>query len=406
MPDSPTRSEATQRDTARVAGRESRRDTGRQEDPLPGTRIAVFAPPLRLNGATLYARILLRALREADDKVLLVAPTGPMAETFSGTYDRWFELPRAGRLGFFEWRRLRDAVAEFNPAVCHVVAPDPTLPAVRIAREFGLRLVVSVHGIKPDELPEVGDQRYDAFLASDQSVRERLMNDCRLPRTRTVLVPDAVFPENPPDELEVLDGRRRPVVGWVGPLVENCGHESFIDAAIKIQARGLDAMFSILGSGPLGDQVRDSVEERGMLQRIVVVQSLYDYSRIWAPFDIAVVDSRQTCAAIMVLHAMANGRPVVATEGGSVFDLIEDSRDGFIVPRDNADALAERLEALINNPVERLRMARAAFEKVEFHHHPQPMARALKKVYRALIADEPLPRHTDTTKHKVSGRRG
>ena len=129
-----------------------------------------------------------------------------------------------------------------------------------------------------------------------------------------------------------------------------------------------------------------------MLPRIVVVQDLYDYGRIWDPFDIAVIDSRQPASALMVLNAMANGRPVIVTEGGAVFDLIEDGVDGMIVPRDDADALAERVLMLVQNPSERLRMAKAAFLKVEEEYRPVDMAQALEAVYAAVLADEPLPK--------------
>lgn len=400
MPDNPAKppKETSRRDTGRIKEREPGRGTGKVA-PERRFRIVVFAPRLNLDGTTLYTKVLLRALREQKHHVMLVAERGPMAETMAGTYDRWFEIPEGGRPGFFGWRRLREQMTEFQPQVMHAVVPDPDLPAVKAADALSLPLAVSVHGVKPQELPAVNDTSYDAYIASDHGVRERLLNDCLLDRSRTTLISDAAFPETPPDEKEILKDRKRPVVGWVSPLVEGCAYQTFIEAAMKVQARGVerahdraDVMFSILGSGPIGPRVRDAVEERGMLQRIVVVQSLYDYGRIWAPFDIAVLDTRQTGSAMMVLHAMANGRPVIATEGGAVFDLIQDGVDGLIVPREDADALAERILMLVQNPPERLRMARAAFEKVEQHYRPSGMANALADVYAALSSDDALPK--------------
>lgn len=391
------RTSNVRRDTSRVHARESQRDTGRivRDGPY---RIVVFAPKLELNGLTLYARSLIRALREFGDAVMLVSPPGPLGETLSGSYHQYFELPEDSRLGFFNWRRLKEALNEFDPDILHSTAPDSDLPDVRAADHLRCPLAVSVHGVKPDELPPAGDTQYEAYIASDQSVRERLLNDARLERDRTTLVTDCAFPEHKPDEAAIMAARRRQVVGWVGPLTSGCGYRCFIEAAIKVQARGLDAMFSILGSGPVAPDVRDEVESRGMLTRIVVVESLFDYGRVWDPFDIAVIDSRQKASALMVLNAMANGRPVIATEGGAVFDLIEDGVDGLIVPRDDADALAERILMLVQNPGERLRMAKAAFEKIEDEYRPSDMAAALHSVYAATLAGEPLPKLFDTAK--------
>jgi glycosyltransferase involved in cell wall biosynthesis len=94
----------------------------------------------------------------------------------------------------------------------------------------------------------------------------------------------------------------------------------------------------------------------------------------------------------MVLNAMANGRPVIATEGGAVFELIEDGVDGMIVPRNDADALAERIQMLVQNPGERLRMAKAAYTRVEEEFRPADMATEIAEVYAALLHDEQLPK--------------
>jgi len=401
------RAQGVRRDTARLRGRESQRDTGRiqigTEGPL---RVVVFSPRLDLDGITLYTRTLLGALRATGDRVMLVSPGGALGESLSGAWDARFELEDASRVGFFEWRRLKEALGEFEPDVLHSVCPEANAAAVKSADHLQIPLAVSVHGVKPDELPQTGDRKYDAYFACDHSVRERLLNDCRLDRDRTTLISDCAFPERMPDEQRVLNPRKRQVVGWVSPLTEDCGYNAFIEAAIKVQGRGVDSMFSILGTGPLGPQVRDDVESRGMLPRVVVVQGLYDYSKIWDPYDIAVVDTRQRASALMVLSAMANGRPVIATEGGAVFDLIEDGVDGMIVPRDDADAMAERIQMLVQNPGERLRMARAAFEKIEDHYRPADMAQTLNAVYAAMVMDEPLPRAFEVKPAKKSARAG
>jgi glycosyltransferase involved in cell wall biosynthesis len=363
--------------------------------------VVVFAPRLELSGITLYARTLLRAMRDRGDQVMLVSPGGPLAQTMTAAHDNSFELPPGGRIGFFGWRRMKEALSAFDPDVLHAVSPDSGESAVRVADHMEIPLVVSVHGVKPGELPSPGDKQFDAYIASDQSVRERLLNDCRLERDRTTLISDCAFPESKPDEQAILNPRRRQVVGWVSPLTEGCGYRCFVEAAIKVQARGVDSMFTILGSGPLANDVRNEVESRGMLPRIVVIEGLFDYGRLWDPFDIAIIDARQQAAALMVLNAMANGRPVIATEGGSVFGLIEDGVDGMIVPRDDPDALAERIQMLVQNPNERLRMAKAAFAKVEEEYGPAEMAADIADVYAALLADEPLPKPHKSTRSNV-----
>ena len=60
------------------------------------------------------------------------------------------------------------------------------------------------------------------------------------------------------------------------------------------------------------------------------------------------------------LEAMATGTPVVVTSNTGMVDIITDGEEGFIVPSGDADALAEKIAYLRNNPVERERMGQTA----------------------------------------------
>jgi glycosyltransferase involved in cell wall biosynthesis len=124
----------------------------------------------------------------------------------------------------------------------------------------------------------------------------------------------------------------------------------------------------------------------------MVIEKLFSYSGFWDPFDVAVVDSHQPAAAVVVLSAMAAGLPVIATEGGAVFEVIEDGVDGLIVPRKNPAAMSERILMLVDNPSEMQRMGSAARSKIESSFQPESMGKALHSVYHAVVSNESLPR--------------
>jgi glycosyltransferase involved in cell wall biosynthesis len=64
--------------------------------------------------------------------------------------------------------------------------------------------------------------------------------------------------------------------------------------------------------------------------------------------------------ALVLLQAMASGLPVLATPATGAEDLMQAGREGYLVPTGDVDALAERLEWLYRNPVERATMGREA----------------------------------------------
>jgi glycosyltransferase involved in cell wall biosynthesis len=66
---------------------------------------------------------------------------------------------------------------------------------------------------------------------------------------------------------------------------------------------------------------------------------------------------------ICVLEAMAHGRPVIVSEGAGAADVVDDDVNGFVVPRRNPDAIADRIMQLKNSPDLALEMGLQAREK-------------------------------------------
>ena len=68
---------------------------------------------------------------------------------------------------------------------------------------------------------------------------------------------------------------------------------------------------------------------------------------------------------ISVIEAMALGLPVISTDVGGMSQLIEDGKDGILVPEHDEDAMVEAIEKLIQDQELALQIARAARKKVE-----------------------------------------
>jgi colanic acid/amylovoran biosynthesis glycosyltransferase len=65
-----------------------------------------------------------------------------------------------------------------------------------------------------------------------------------------------------------------------------------------------------------------------------------------------------------LLEAMATGLPAVATDAGSITEVIEDACDGVIVPQRDGEALGKAIAGLLGNPQRRRRMAEQAADKI------------------------------------------
>jgi len=83
-----------------------------------------------------------------------------------------------------------------------------------------------------------------------------------------------------------------------------------------------------------------------------------------------------------VLEALSSRLPVVTTNVGGIPEMIEDGKNGFLVPPANSAALSDRIIYLIENPAAASEMANQARETVENRFDWRLIVKKVLKVYR------------------------
>ena len=82
---------------------------------------------------------------------------------------------------------------------------------------------------------------------------------------------------------------------------------------------------------------------------------------------------------------MACGLPVVATRCGGPEGIITDGTDGFLVPRDDAVALAARLQALLDSHTLNEALGRRARATIEGRYAEEVAGEAFLEVWDRLL---------------------
>jgi glycosyltransferase involved in cell wall biosynthesis len=72
--------------------------------------------------------------------------------------------------------------------------------------------------------------------------------------------------------------------------------------------------------------------------------------RYFGACDIFALGSLVESAGIVLLEAMAAGRPVVCTDAGGPSEYVQEGATGFIVPPANPAAMADKLRVLLEQP--------------------------------------------------------
>ncbi|MBX2869848.1 MAG: glycosyltransferase family 4 protein [Acidiferrobacterales bacterium] len=127
-----------------------------------------------------------------------------------------------------------------------------------------------------------------------------------------------------------------------------------------MQALPKEIVLTIVGGGPLLEKLRANVKARHLESRVLLPGEVEDIAPYFEQSGIFVLCSNFEGLPLSILEAMAVGLPVISTDVGGVNEAVEEGQNGFLVPRGDSVALADRLVALINNPARREAMGIAS----------------------------------------------
>jgi glycosyltransferase involved in cell wall biosynthesis len=138
-----------------------------------------------------------------------------------------------------------------------------------------------------------------------------------------------------------------------------------IDAFALVNARYPAWRLSLVGEGPLLDQLTRREQDRGVGQKVDFLGRVGDPYALYRRADVFVLASRYEGMPNAVLEAMSCGVPPVVSDcTAGALDYIEHETTGLIVPTDDSNALAAALGRLIDDRALRRRLGEAARERV------------------------------------------
>ena len=186
-----------------------------------------------------------------------------------------------------------------------------------------------------------------------------------------------------------------PVIGFVARLDPWKGLEVFLQAAKLISGRVPGAHFLVVGDAPLGFEaykegmlsLANNLGLNGRVHFLGWRYQLDDIPEVMAALTaLCHTPLRPEPFGLVLIEAMAIGRPVVAPRAGGPADIVLDGTTGYLVPSGDVGSLADRLCLLIQDPGRAARMGMAARARVVDRYSSERFASRLAEMYSRVIA--------------------
>ncbi len=191
---------------------------------------------------------------------------------------------------------------------------------------------------------------FDELVANTEDIAEWIVSQ-GWPAGRVRYIPN--FAEAPPplagqggapvDRSTLDTPADAPLLLAMGRLHEAKAHDVSLQALAELP----DAYLWIAGVGPQEAKLKAMAEALGVQARVRFLGWRTDPSALYRSADVCVFPSRYEPLGNVVIQAWAHGLPVVAAASQGPKALIEDGRDGLLVPIDDAGALADAVRGLL-----------------------------------------------------------
>lgn len=354
-----------------------------------------------------------------DSSVIAVSPIYyPRRRPSSTAAAEWVRYPQVpGNLGLYSagkllYARLLSRIKKLHCAKpIDVIHAHAALPcghaAALLSRRLSIPFVVTVHGLDVFNscwlggIPAVWRRKVslEVYRAARNVICisgkvQEILKTGTTAETCSTLVYNGVDPSffsptpggsSQPPRSEIL---------IVGDLKPNKGHEIALRAICQIEGSIPQLRCRIIGDGPDRAQFEALARELGIVRRVQFEgrKSRVEVADAMRACSVFALPSRYEGLGSVYLEAMACGKPVIACQGQGIDEIVQHGKNGWLIPVDGLDELAQGLSTLLRSPELCSRLGASARETVLNGLTLSHQAQRLAQIYGDAIrgASQPL----------------
>ena len=305
-----------------------------------------------------------------------------------------------GRFDRTVTRSIAQTVRDRGISILHSHGYKSNFYACLAARRAGVRFVSTCHLWTRASIAVRLFEMLDAYILRRAhrvaGVSEEIvsaLHNAGIPATRTALVLNgidtAIQAQAEPSLRSELAVQGGPLVGTVARLEEQKGLTYYIEAAFRVLVDCPTATFIIVGEGSLRPHLTQLIRSYGLERKVLLLGERTNMREVYASIDLFVLASIDEGLPMVLLEALRESLPIVATRVGAVPRLIHDRETGLLVEPGDAAGLGHAILNCLREPSRAREFGRKGHALVCSQFSADAMAESYLEIYRqvAMKAD-------------------
>jgi L-malate glycosyltransferase len=147
-----------------------------------------------------------------------------------------------------------------------------------------------------------------------------------------------------------LDPTTQTIIGTAARLSEAKGLTYLLQAFARVAQAKPNLRLVIAGVGELEQQLKQQAQDLGIADRTIFAGYINNLPELMSLFNFFVLPSLQEACSLACAEAMAQQKAVIGTSIGGIVEQVADGETGFIVPPQDVDSLADKIQYLLDRP--------------------------------------------------------
>jgi len=178
------------------------------------------------------------------------------------------------------------------------------------------------------------------------------------------------------------------IIGTTSQLTTVKGIDKLIYVFKEILDKHKNCHLVITGEGPERKNLENLTNQLSIADKVIFPGFTSDPMKSDAAYDIAVSNSAFEGFPNTVVEYFAVGKPVVATKVNGIVELVEDGKNGLLIPSGDQKQLLQKILLLIENPDLRKRLSQNALATVKNAFSEDLMIDKLEQLFKKVINHE------------------